>query len=89
MIKGASRRMVVLKHTGSRLFEEAYFILREETEAKVPRTDMIAEANRIVSANTLPPREEKPKRSPLLMTFFFLLGALVGGGGATLVLLLW
>ncbi len=89
MIKGASRRMVVLKNTGSPLFEEAYFILREEAEAKGPRADMVSEANRIVAANTIPPREKKQKGNGLLMTFCFLLGALLGGGGATLLLLLW
>ncbi len=88
-MKGASRRMVVLKNTGSPLFEEAYFILREEAEAKGPRADMVSEANRIVAANALPPREAKRKGNRLLMTFFFLLGALLGSGGATLVLLLW
>ena len=89
MIKGASRRMVVLKNTGSPLFEEAYFILREEAETKGLRTDMVAEANRIVSANALPPRDTKRKGGALLMTLSFLLGALVGGGSATMVLLLW
>ncbi len=50
MIKGCSRRMIVLKDTGSELFDEAYFMLKS---GKLPKSvkgekDFIAEANKIV-----------------------------------------
>ncbi len=87
MIKGASRRMVVLKNTGSPLFEEAYFILREEAKEKSPRLDMISEANRIVAANALP-RERTRRGEAVTRLLFFLLGALFGGGGAAVLFFL-
>ena len=87
MIKGASRRMVVLKNTGSPLFEEAYFILRREAEEKSLRTDMVSEANRIVAANVLP-RADRRRRRGLLAIGLFLLGVLTGGGAAALLLFL-
>ena len=47
MIKGAQKSMIVVKTTESRLFEEAYFVIRRE--AKGCRGDMVAEADRIIS----------------------------------------
>ena len=47
MIKGAQKSMIVVKTTESRLFEEAYFVIRRD--AKGGRGDMVAEADRIIS----------------------------------------
>ncbi len=61
MVKGCQRRIVVLKDTGSDLFEEAYFILKEdlpESAAKIS-PDMVEEANRILSGETVVPKKRK------------------------------
>lgn len=47
MIKGIGKQVVVLKNTGSELFEEAIFILKEGVSAR--KDDMIAECRRIIS----------------------------------------
>ena len=50
MIKGCSRRMIVLKDTKSEYFDEAYFMLKSgklPTRARGEK-DFIAEANKIV-----------------------------------------
>ena len=62
MLKGIERHMVVLKNTGSPLYEEAYFILNDEkTDNGILEADILAEANRIVA------KEEKRFRGrPLL-----------------------
>jgi hypothetical protein len=47
--------MIMLKNTGSELFEEAYFILKDKN-GKSPilsETDMIREANKIVANNAI------------------------------------
>lgn len=51
MIKGCSKRMIILKDTGSDFFEEAYFVLKtaKDTCKIATEKDFIAEANRIVS----------------------------------------
>jgi hypothetical protein len=79
MIKGTHRHMVILKNTESPLFEEAYFILRDQENPTDCRSDMVAEANRIITANTLP-STQKPKHEKIKHRLSFLLGALVGSG---------
>lgn len=48
MIKGAQRRMVIIKTEQSELFEQAYFVVRRD--AAVERFDMVEEANRIIDS---------------------------------------
>ena len=55
MLRGCQRRIIVLKNTKSDIFEEAYFILSERAasgEAPVSESDMILEANRIISESS-------------------------------------
>ena len=47
MIKGAQKKMIVVKTGDSRLFEEAYFVLRRDADER--NGDMVAEADRIIS----------------------------------------
>lgn len=49
MLKGCQREMIVLQTQDSVFFESAYFVLRKEKRA-VPKTDLLAEANRIIGA---------------------------------------
>ena len=44
--KGCEKRIIMIKNTGSELFEEAYFVLRNESRNE--ESDMVAEANRII-----------------------------------------
>ena len=49
MVKGCKRSMIVLRDTGSAVFDEAYFLLKEEGHVPLPEQDaLIREANRIV-----------------------------------------
>lgn len=52
MIKGCTKRVIVVKDVMSDVFEEAYFILRPSQQSNAPeksRNDILTEANRIVS----------------------------------------
>ena len=51
MVKGSQRRVIHVKNTKSGIFDEAYFILKEEILLSVPENDMINEANRIIEEN--------------------------------------
>ena len=55
MIKGYQRKMIKIQNMDSRIFDEAYFILKCGVEAKINSSeeDMIREAERIVNANLL------------------------------------
>ena len=58
-MRGYQRKVIFLKDTGSRLFDEAYFVVsRMGEEAKVEQSDMIFEANRIIKESL----EEKEQR---------------------------
>ena len=77
MIKGAQRRVIVVKMADSRVFEEAYFVMRGEQTAC--GGDMVAEANRIIEEN-LPVAQKKRKISPRRLLFA---AACFMGGTAT------
>ena len=47
-MKGYQKRIIYMKNTGSRHFEEAYFVLHSACESQ-GGDDIIAEANRIIS----------------------------------------
>ncbi len=85
--------MVVLKNTGSPIFEEAYFILRERPGTETGKNDMVSEASRIIAANMISP--EKPftektrrKREKLTRLLLFALGVITGGTLTALIIIL-
>ena len=80
MVKGCQRQIVLLRGTGSELFEEAYFILKPE-KANLSQARMITEANRIIEENTLRKKRQAfpPVRQQGGRLFFFLMGLLSGG----------
>ncbi|NLK38978.1 MAG: hypothetical protein GX303_01845 [Clostridiales bacterium] len=55
MLKGCQRKIILLRNTGSNIFEEAYFVLKADAEARqdLSESDMVSEARRIVEANTI------------------------------------
>lgn len=89
MVKGCQRQIVLLRGTGSELFEEAYFILKPE-KADLPQAQMITEANRIIEENT-----QRKKRASAVTAprggrlLFFLLGLLSGGSFLGMLWLFW
>lgn len=73
MIKGCQREMILLQTRESPLFESAYFVLRPRRQG-APRTDMLAEANRIIGEGNGYLARCAKRRSVLL----FLSGVAVG-----------
>ena len=72
MVRGYQRRMVFLKNTGSKIFDEAYFVLSEEASAlSVGKDDMIEEAKRIVEENLI--SKDTPSKKGFRGVFFYLL----------------
>ena len=94
MIKGAQKKMIVLRTHNSRMFEEAYFVMRREAEGDgASEQDMIREANRILERNL--PRERlvpapSAQTSPKARRggFFWFAAGLICGGGSTGILCL-
>ncbi len=81
--KGCEKRMIMIKNTGSELFEEAYFILNNKKAQNTSRTDMVKEANRIISENSIIPQSKEKQKNPL---FFYILGIFSGMGAMALLM---
>lgn len=64
MIKGCERRIIYVRDTGSPVFREAYFVLRDGAPS-VPEKDMVAEAERIIRERAQPHRFADKKSSSL------------------------
>ena len=76
MIRGCQKRIVVLKETGSKMFEEAQFVIKDEYK-ECQDFDIISEAVKIISDNSFKLKEPNKKRksSEILP---FALGILLG-----------
>ncbi len=88
MIKGAQKKMIVIKTADSAVFEEAYFVLRRERLAV--EADMVREANRIIESSG--DKRGAARRNEVKGLAFgiacFACGIATGGGIAALMLLL-
>ena len=80
MIKGCQKRMIFIKNTGCDLFDEAYFVLKNDIPASEEnQRDIIRTATAIINEHEYPlskRKRSKIKRSKSVL--FFLLGALLG-----------
>lgn len=59
MFKGYKRRVIVVKDTGSRLFDSAYFVVNESAGDEGV-SDMVKEANRIIAEKAFSERARRP-----------------------------
>ena len=82
MYKGYKRKVVVVRDTGSALFESAYFVIRENADGHSMR-DMIKEASRIIKEKTA--EDECP--NSLKRFFSFSLGCAICSVTFTVIVL--
>lgn len=93
MLRGAEKRMIVVRTRDSRLFEEAYFVVRPEAEGRESDSlDMLWEANRILDSSMAAAKGREavssspsPRRGLLRGLVWFLMGLGTGGGIASLL----
>ena len=85
MLKGAQKKMIVIKTSDSDIFEEAYFVVKGGVERSRP--DMVSEATRIIDGCGEKRGREKSKdvRVLIIPLLSFILGTLFGGGIAILI----
>ena len=96
MLRGAEKRMIVVRTKDSRLFEEAYFVVRPEADrGGRNESDMLWEANRILENSMAGWRDEASETSPVpcrrnirWRVAWFLTGLLAGGCAVGLLWLL-
>ena len=70
MIKGCEKRMIYIRDTGSSVFAEAYFVMRDGGCA-VPYGDMVAEATRIIRERAQPTKRTAARRRIDRRSFVF------------------
>lgn len=80
-LKGCQKKIVCMRPSDSRLFDEAFFVLREGTPAPA-EADMLAEANRILDENLFRPRRAARGERAVRPLLLFL-------GGGLCASLLW
>lgn len=94
MIRGAQKKMIVIRTHDSRVFEEAYFVMRRDGDIGTEESDMMDEADRIIRRSLAGHHEslsdDRPQkkriRGWLSRAAWFGAGLLLGGGGASLFL---
>jgi hypothetical protein len=82
-LKGSEKRIVCMKSAGSRLFCEAFFVLRDDAPPSGEQ-DMLREANRILEENILRTPPSRHTGWAFLLAAF-LLGAIFSALGFLLV----
>ena len=89
MVKGCLKKTIHIKDTGSRYYEEAYFVLRPGvSEFSAAQGDMISEAVRIADESMDSAMTAKRRRSALHTALSFILGMTAGAAAAVLILLI-
>ena len=80
LLKGCQKRIICLQSADSRLFREAFFVMREGCTGE-REEDILAEANRILDENLLrrTPRSKRLRRLLPALVLAFLAGALATG----------
>ena len=78
MLRGCQKKIIVMKNTGSPMFDEAYFILSENAlRAHASERDMINEANRIIreggDGGDFPRRTQSLRAAALLLSLALLI----------------
>jgi len=93
LMRGSEKRVIFIRDTGSRIFEEAYLIVRRGAAdaASLSENDMLREAQRIVSecSSAYPAVRRARRRGPALsfLAGAASAGALIGGCSALFALL--
>lgn len=76
MIKGCQKRIIQIKDTKSKLFEEAYFVLRcEINEPTIHSKDIINEATTVINSYSGEKGDSKSSPKKIRRFLWFLLGA--------------
>ena len=95
MLRGAKKNMIVVRTRDSRMFEEAYFVMRRDAHtAEADELDILWEANRILESTVLPSQQDPSQsnaRVPigkLRKLLWFGFGLLSGGGTVGLLWIL-
>ena len=75
LLRGCEKRIYYMKNTGSTLFEEAYFILKNGCDTSAKKCSLAEEADRIISESSAIFSKRRKRRSLFGRMAMFSLGA--------------
>ena len=81
ILKGYTKNIVVVKNLENQLIEEAFLILKKEAREEATETDIVREANMLISGCDI----RAKKKASLGGAVCFLLGALASGFALSLL----
>lgn len=82
MVKGVGRRVVVVKSPDPKLFEQAIFLLREDTAPDgAPEEQVLKQAQQVANSYLLRSSPQGRRRRVLVPLLFTLLGGVVASAG--------
>ena len=85
MLKGIQKKMVVLNIQDSKIFESAYFIMKNQVKLTPPDDNaVLLEANRIVS-ESLPKKKKKHFFIKFLLVMILVIVAAIMGRASTML----
>lgn len=92
MLRGAKKNMIVVRTRDSRVFEEAYFVMRRDRQVeRADDPDILWEANRILEA-AIPcaeragSRTQTAEKKGMLKKFLWFGAGLISGGAVGVIL---
>ena len=86
-MRGCQKRVIYMKNTGSEVFDEAYFVVKDGYSHTSAEVDFLKEANRIVEENSCGVKKKWDKKTFLRDAVIFALGFVCAALPAALVLI--
>lgn len=81
MVKGVSRRVVVVKSPDQKWFEQAIFLLREEAPKGAPEEQVLKRAQEVADAYLMRTSPRARRRRAWVPVLWALVGGAVASGG--------
>lgn len=70
-MRGCQKRVIYMKNTGSEVFEEAYFVVKDESALICREGDLLSEAKRIVEESSGACKKSRGSGSLFQVVLFF------------------
>ena len=88
MVRGCQKKIIYLKNTRSDIFDEAYFVIKEDMIERMPAddTDMVKEASRIIDENDIFIREKYISKTPAIKPFAAFLAGVCAAVSAVMLI---
>lgn len=88
MIKGCQKKIIQIKDTKSKFFEEAYLVLKNDCKYGEKSVDIVSEATSIINRYSSESSVKKHSNKRMVKILMFIFGAIIGASLMTLIFFL-